>query len=302
LGWEYRNLHVKQADVVYLAVEGQGGFGNRAKAFRQEKLREGDTVERFHTIDIPFELVKDHVELIANIRAQSVSPGVVVIDTVNQSFTGSESSDADMTAYIRAAKAVRKAFGCVVILVHHCGINETRPRGHTSLHGADDVLISVKRDDSDNIICTVDDARDMESGKVIANKLKVVTVGTDEDGDPITSCVVEPTELNAGNRALRKNKKGERHQPKGHSTMKDAITEIFLSGTQEITLPRSTTKAQAVRIADVKAEFFSRYVVDTDDPDKADKATARQFCRELKKLPENYASCKISRLGWIYRL
>jgi hypothetical protein len=28
---------------------------------------------------------------------------------------------------------IRNAFGCAVIVVHHCGIDATRPRGHTSL-------------------------------------------------------------------------------------------------------------------------------------------------------------------------
>jgi len=33
---------------------------------------------------------------------------------------------------------IRNAFGCAVIVVHHCGIDATRPRGHTSLAGAVD--------------------------------------------------------------------------------------------------------------------------------------------------------------------
>ncbi len=63
--------------------------------------------------------------------------------TLNKSLLGSESKDADMSNYIRAAEAIRDAFQCVVMIVHHCGLDETRPRGHTSLPGAVDAQLSV---------------------------------------------------------------------------------------------------------------------------------------------------------------
>jgi hypothetical protein len=33
-----------------------------------------------------------------------------------------------------------------VVIVHHCGIEGTRPRGHSSLTGAADAQLAVKRD------------------------------------------------------------------------------------------------------------------------------------------------------------
>ena len=70
----------------------------------------------------------------------------VVLDTLNKSLVGSESKDLDMAAYIRAAEAVRDAFDCVVIIVHHCGWDESRMRGHSSLRGAVDAEMSVTRE------------------------------------------------------------------------------------------------------------------------------------------------------------
>jgi RecA-family ATPase len=35
------------------------------------------------------------------------------------SLVGSESKDVDMAAYVRAADAIRDAFDCVVIIIHH---------------------------------------------------------------------------------------------------------------------------------------------------------------------------------------
>jgi RecA-family ATPase len=60
-----------------------------------------------------------------------------------------------MSVYVLAADKIRDAFNCAVIIVHHCGHEGTRPRGHSSLIGAVDAQIAVKRDAADNIIATV---------------------------------------------------------------------------------------------------------------------------------------------------
>ena len=99
-----------------------------------------------------------------------------------------------MSAYVKAADAIRDAFGCVVIIIHHCGHEGTRPRGHSSLMGALDVQVAVKRDAEDNIIATVELMKDGPQGDEFASRLEVVEVGTDDDGDPITSCVIVPVE------------------------------------------------------------------------------------------------------------
>jgi AAA domain len=119
------------------------------------------------------------------------APAVVAIDTLNRSLFGSESSDEDMSAYVRAADAVRDAFDCAVLLIHHCGHNADRPRGPSSLLGAADALISVKRDDADNILATIEETKDGERGMVIISHLAVKELGADADGDTISSCVVE---------------------------------------------------------------------------------------------------------------
>jgi hypothetical protein len=103
-----------------------------------------------------------------------------------------------MTAYIRAADAIREAIGCAVIIVHHCGIDGTRPRGHTSLTGAVDAQLAVKRDGVGNIEVKVEWMKDGPEGDVVASRLEPVRVGTDSDGEPITSCVVVPAAIKAG--------------------------------------------------------------------------------------------------------
>ena len=71
-----------------------------------------------------------------------------MIDTLNRSLTGSENDPEDMAKYIAAADRIRAAFRCSVLVVHHCGIAGSRPRGHTSLAGADDAQIAIERDEA----------------------------------------------------------------------------------------------------------------------------------------------------------
>jgi hypothetical protein len=206
LGWAYRGRRVHQGPVVYCAFEGQSGIEARVEAFRQRFLAEDHESPPFYLEPVTLNLVADHVELIGVIRQQlqgGTAPVAVVLDTLNRSLQGSESSDEDMSAYIKAADAIREAFNCAVIVVHHCGIEGTRPRGHTSLTGAADAQISVKRDAADNVIVTLECAKDGPQGESIASKLEVVEVGHDEDGDIITSCVVEPTATPAAAPASR---------------------------------------------------------------------------------------------------
>jgi hypothetical protein len=99
-----------------------------------------------------------------------------------------------MGAYVKAADAIREAFGCVVIIVHHCGVDGTRPRGHTSLTGACDAQLAVKRDGESNFIVNVEHMKDGPEGTTIGCRLERVELDPDDDGDPITSCIVVPIE------------------------------------------------------------------------------------------------------------
>ena len=99
-----------------------------------------------------------------------------------------------MGAYMKAADALRIAFDCAVIIVHHCGHEGTRPRGHSSLIGNNDAQISVKRDAADNIIAMVELMKDGPQGDEIASKLEVIELGEDDDGDTITSCIIVPVD------------------------------------------------------------------------------------------------------------
>jgi hypothetical protein len=195
IGEDYRSREVIHGPIVYCAFEGADGFKKRAEAFRKRHDL-GDTNPPFYLVSARMDFVGDHPELSASIRSKlgTDQSAAVVLDTLNRSLPGSESSDQDMAAYIKAADAVRETFNCAVVIVHHCGIDTSRPRGHTSLTGAVDAQLAVKRDAGDNIILEVEWMKDGPEGDVVASRLEAVEVGTDDDGHPITSCVVVPVD------------------------------------------------------------------------------------------------------------
>jgi hypothetical protein len=196
LGWEYRGRRVKPGAVVYIIMEGADGFRARVEAFRLTHLGESHEEVPFYLISAPVALVADHAALIAAIRDAlgDTGPAAIALDTVNRSLTGSESSDQDMSNYVRAADVLRDAFACAILAIHHFGLDASRPRGHTSLTGAADAQVVIKRNAADQIVATVEFLKDGSAGAELVSTLNVVEVGQDEDGELITSCVIEPVE------------------------------------------------------------------------------------------------------------
>jgi hypothetical protein len=289
LGREYRGRRVQQGMVVYLALEGQDGFGARAAAFRSRYLDGTGDVPDFFLIKERTDLIHDHKELIRCIKTQCEGePTAVVIDTLNRSLAGSESDDKDMGAYVRAADAIREKFNCAVIIVHHCGVNVTRPRGHTSLTGAADMQISVKRDAAKNIIATVEYAKDGPEGAVIASKLEPVDLGRDQDVDPVTACVVMPVEDGAA-AAAAKTPSG-RKEKKVIRTFRDAFTEAIDTGGEAIQIRGTGPTVKAVDLQAVKREFERRYATGEADPKKCAEASRKAFRRTMAELPPQFAT------------
>lgn len=195
LGWKFRDRHVEQGSVVYITLEGANGFKGRVQAFRKHWLADHTDPVPFFLITGRLDLIKDHSELVQNIRVQTSTPNVVVIDTLNRSLAGSESDDEDMGDYVKAAAAIQEAFGCAVIVVHHCGHEGTRPRGHSLLLGAVDAQLSVKLDDATKIVTmTVEQMKDGENGASFSSQLEKIALGLNRHGLPVTSCIVVPVD------------------------------------------------------------------------------------------------------------
>ncbi|MCC4114663.1 helicase RepA family protein [Aromatoleum toluclasticum] len=200
--WFGRRVH--PCSVCYLALEGEHGISNRVQAFR---ARNGaDRLSRVRFIAAPFSLldVRDVPDLAASIIAAGAAGGIVIIDTLNRAAPGAdENSGQDMGVLIAAATELQRLVGGLVMLVHHTGKEQGRgARGHSSLIAALDAAIEVTRD-GDRREWKIAKAKDGEDGQSHPFRLEPVEIGTDEDGDAVTSCIVVADDQPAAPRAPR---------------------------------------------------------------------------------------------------
>ena len=235
----------------------------------------------FYLLDVPVDLVADHTKLIIAVRSQvnGQRPAVVVIDTLNRALIGDENKSDDMAKFIRAADTVRVAFECTVVIVHHCGVQGGRPRGHTSLSGADDVQIAVNRDKDGNIIASVEHMKDGEAGAVIACKLEHVELDRDEDGDPISSCIIVPAEGVASASAKDKGPKLSDTNKLGLSLLRELIASAGKPPPAEahLSLPANTLVCSAT---EWRERFYNGY------PSDSQTTKQKAFVRVQLKLME----------------
>lgn len=175
------------APVVYVALEGEAGFRTRSQAWEQHHARKQPA--NFFMVLQPFNLI-DEVDALANV----VPPGaVVVIDTLNRAAPISdENSSKDMGAILEGAKRLQALTDGLVVVVHHTGKDATKGlRGHSSLFAALDAAIEVSRDEEYRE-WRVAKSKDGADGATHPFRLELKSLGQDEYGDGITSCVITP--------------------------------------------------------------------------------------------------------------
>ena len=189
-GADWFGNRVSKSPVVYLALEGQGGLRNRTRAFLQAHGQ--NALDGVHFITDPFDIVGNTDSLIDDLQNARLQKLVIIIDTLNRATPGlDENAGADMGKVIAACKRLELALDALVILVHHAGKDSSRGlRGHSSLLGALDVVLTVEKNASGRMWSTekVKDGRDDLAHRF---ELEEVLLGHDADGDKITSCVIE---------------------------------------------------------------------------------------------------------------
>lgn len=193
-GGEWFGCRVKPAPVLYIALEGEAGIAQRLKAY---EMKHGPVVSgfRFMLQALDIRNAGDRADLVEAIKGAGWYGGVLCLDTLNRAAPGMDENDSkSMGEVIGAAKAIQAELGGLVLLVHHTGKDATRGmRGHSSLHAALDAAIEVCRD-GDRREWKMHKSKDGEDGEAHPFRLDVVDVGTDDEGEPITSCVVAPEE------------------------------------------------------------------------------------------------------------
>jgi putative DNA primase/helicase len=189
MGARWFDCRTEAAPVVYAALEGEAGFRLRVAAWEASRGRK--LPERLHMVLQPFKLTEP--QDVADLAAVVPAGAVLFIDTLNRAApTSDENSSKDMGEILEAAKELQRLTAGLVVPVHHTGKDATKGlRGHSSFFAAADAAIEVSRE-GDRREWRVAKSKDGADGEVKAFRLQVETLGVDEYGEPITSCVVVP--------------------------------------------------------------------------------------------------------------
>ncbi len=187
---------IKQVPVLYVICEGIGGLSQRVKALRQKF---GDC-SAFHAIAQPLDLLHstweegDLCEVIG--LAKQADAGMIYLDTVSRVMQGgAENTSEDMGMFAGNISELASRTGAHVSGVHHGTQAEgTKSRGHSALPNAVDAVAAVMWDEeTGNGELALDFARDDITGAIGKFRTETIGLGTDADGDKITSLVIEET-------------------------------------------------------------------------------------------------------------
>lgn len=97
-----------------------------------------------------------------------------------------------MSLVVATCEAIKQRINGLVLLVHHTGKDVTKgSRGYTGLPAAVETSIEVTRTGNSRGWKLIK-LRDSQDGLKHGFSLETVHVGFDEEGEPITSCVVNP--------------------------------------------------------------------------------------------------------------
>lgn len=189
-GREVFGRRVRQAPAIVAALEGQIGFERRMHAIRDAF----GANDQFFWLTQPADLYSNDADVDGLIDAVlKAKASFLVIDTLARAIgPGSENEGRDMGIIVSALDRIRRETGSHVCIVHHCGKDASKGmRGHSSLLGAADATVEVKRD-GEARCARLAKVKDGKDGDEHGFTLQVVDLGQDEDGDPITTCIIAP--------------------------------------------------------------------------------------------------------------
>jgi RecA-family ATPase len=106
------------------------------------------------------------------IDARGIQPAFIVLDTLSRMLAGLNENDAaDASLAIEAIEAIKRSFGCTVIVIHHTGKDEKSERGSSVFRAGFDTLIRASANEQLRLVTLdVTKQKDAEAPKPITLK------------------------------------------------------------------------------------------------------------------------------------
>jgi hypothetical protein len=298
-GRAWRGREIEAGGVIYCALEGSHGISNRVAAWIKENGLEGFEIP-FAIVPVAMNLLDpnaDREKLAATIAHAAEQMGVpvklVVIDTLSRAMAGgNENAPDDMGALVNSADYIRQQCNAHIAFIHHSGKDQAQgARGHSLLRAATDTEIEISRADSESpSVAKVTKQREMEIDGTFGFTLKVVELGTNRRGKPVTSCVVEPME---------KVPVAKARQKKLPPPAANALKALY-----NCLVDRGATRAAAHGVPEgvrtiTETEWRSEFYAITPGDGLTQNARRMAFTRAVERLTADKIAGFASGLGWL---
>ncbi|HDF2329016.1 TPA: AAA family ATPase [Morganella morganii] len=264
---------VTQGAVIYVVGEGGIGVPRRIRAWEQT-LNGGSPIDSLYRVDCPIfpaspDSVQQVIQAANDVKTTTGMPvRLIILDTLARCFGGSDENAAkDMGAFIQGCDFIKAATQATVLVIHHSGKDQDKgARGSSAFRAALDVEFHVRREGEDPaIILSCTKMKDAEEPPRQAYDLHSVDLYVDEDGDHITSLV-----LNDEGREARDD---------------DPASDPDLAGVPRLT-DNHVALWQAIRSRTAKGESCTRAVL-RDDMKAMNFDVSKKFSRWLDKLEKD---------------
>jgi len=304
-GGTFAGMPIKCEGIALLFIlEGADGIPARLETLSREKY-DGAEIPIYYTTEQTKLLADGGVERVLEIAHEAIARAkrewnlpvvLIVFDTIMMA-SGYPREDAEQDNVIgaklmQALRRVEEATGALVIGVDHFGKNaEAGTRGGSAKEDAADVILALlgDRDPNGKVTGRRMVLRKIRSGAAGAEhsfNLKIVEIGMDEDGDVVSSVVVDWDGVEAT--IVR---------PKTPGKASPLLLRVIKTIPPETHRPWADGPAvQAVPESAVRAEFYRQYpLAGETDKNKAAEARKKAFERALIA-----AKHVMHRDGWIW--
>lgn len=190
-GIDYHGLETKQGNVAYICGEGFRGIGKRVKAL-QNKYN-ADITGKLFISEQPGAFMDNDMTLDVATAIKSIGDmSLIIIDTYHRNMGGgAENSADDFGVILGNIDKHLKPLNVAVMIVHHSGHGAVdRSRGSSAIRAAMDFEYQVSKN-SDTVTLNPTKIKDGATPAPMFFTLTDSVIGTDEDGEAITSAYLD---------------------------------------------------------------------------------------------------------------
>jgi hypothetical protein len=285
----------RKGGVLFVACEGREEIPIRLEALNRTKCGAAERLPFFCLDDIPHLLKKGAAEKIATAandiaaemrRRFDLPLALIVVDTVaagaGYSKAGDENDAAIAQRIMDALAAISRVTGAFVLAVDHFGKTvETGTRGSSAKESFADIVLALLGEKElagavKNPRMTARKRRGGPNGEEFAFTTQLIVLGTDADGDPVDTLVLEwggrvdPTGIRQGK------------WPKSTLLLRRIMMTLPVRQGVDIQPEPDGATVRAIDRELVRAEFYRSYPADGDTEEKRRNIRRQRFFTAIK--------------------